>query len=117
MDECKKCDYKEFSIKPIVIDIEKAFDYGEVDNAHAIETIGSFLKSIVETNEITSNYVHIEKFAFKNDAAEDTVCQLQMELVICEAIKRIVNKINIAVENRETANKRMIAVLNEFINR
>ena len=104
-------------MEPIIINIEKAFDCGEVDIAHAIDTMARFLQTVSETGELKPELVNIEKFSFKNDHVDDIVDQLGMELEVCDAIKRICNKILIAVERREISIEKAIAGLNELINR
>ena len=101
----------------ITINLDETFENGEVDISHAIDTMLRFLKHISETGEVNADKVDIERFAFKNDQVQDTVDQLGMELAVCAAIKRICNKIIIAVQNRETSNEKMITSLNELINR
>ena len=104
-------------MNPIVIDVEKSFENGEVDVAHAIDTMARFLRTVTETGELKSDLVDIEKFSCENDHVEDIVDQLGMELAVCGAIKQICNKILVAVERRETSNEKAIDGLNELINR
>jgi hypothetical protein len=101
----------------INLDIEKAFD-NEPDNAHAIDTIGNFLKSIIETGEIDYNKIVIEKIAFlaADNHPEDTLIEIDLENNICAAIKKICSIIINVAEDRLIHNKKLQNAL-EIINK
>jgi hypothetical protein len=91
----------------IILDMNDVFDSDEVDKAHAIDTIGNFLKKIIDKGEINESDVQIETFSGSSDV-EDIRIELAMEEMICDAIRTITNKLMNAVSKRENQNRKIL---------
>lgn len=98
----------------ITIDLDEMFENGEMDDAHAVESIGNFLKDIVKTGEVDNVKLHIIKLLGRNVdvcTIDDVKSTSQMQESIVDSIIRICNRIKKQAEDKRVYLSNVIASL------
>lgn len=100
-------------------DIQECIEGGDIATAHAVATVADFLKKITtnDANEVRISDVTIDTMTTHEEHPEDTIANLQLELMIIQNVRAIGDALVKAANIRETSNDRIIACLRELIDR